>query len=376
MSEPTDGWSAPGGSAAPGYGPPSYGPPADPAPGAQGAGWQAPAGWGPQQQGGPPAWGAPRPVEQRPGVIPLRPLGLGELLDGAVQVVRRYPRPTLGLSAIIALASTVLNAIFLYTAFRPLANLDTTSLESGAELDAEIGGAIAGGVASFALTSLATVVLAGVITVVIGKAVLGQPITFTEAWATVRPLVLRLIGLALLINLVIYGLPIAGIAVAVGLGVGLGAGGLFLGVPLAFAGIAAGVYFWPALALAPSVLVLERSTIRTAMSRSTALVKRSWWRVFGILLLAFVIVGIVSNVLQVPFALLGAGGDLFSGDLDVTSLVYVLATAIGAGLAQALVAPFETGVRALLYVDRRMRAEGLDVSLQASAATPPAPGTS
>jgi hypothetical protein len=36
-------------------------------------------------------------------------------------------------------------------------------------------------------------------------------------------------------------------------------------------------------------------------------------------------------------------------------------------VASFLVNPFVSGVTALLYVDRRMRAEGLDVALRASA---------
>ena len=44
---------------------------------------------------------------------------------------------------------------------------------------------------------------------------------------------------------------------------------------------------------------------------------------------------------------------------------------VGAGIAQTVVAPFTAGVRALLYIDRRMRAEGLDVSLMAAVATSP-----
>ena len=46
-----------------------------------------------------------------------------------------------------------------------------------------------------------------------------------------------------------------------------------------------------------------------------------------------------------------------------------MAQQVGAGLASVLVAPFSSGVMALLYVDRRMRAEGLDVALQTATGT-------
>lgn len=52
------------------------------------------AGWGQQ-----PGW-APPPAP-KPGVIPLRPLGLGEILEGAISYIRANPKVTLGLSAVV-----------------------------------------------------------------------------------------------------------------------------------------------------------------------------------------------------------------------------------------------------------------------------------
>ena len=49
------------------------------------------------------------------------------------------------------------------------------------------------------------------------------------------------------------------------------------------------------------------------------------------------------------------------------TLVLFLLVTVGSGLATFLVSPFTSGARALLYVDRRMRAEGLDLTLQAAA---------
>jgi hypothetical protein len=368
MSEPTDGWSAPSGP-----------PPSAPTP-PQAAEWQAPPGWGAQPTGwgaqptapGQPAWGAPRPPEPRPGVIPLRPLGLGELLDGTVQVVRRYPRPTLGLSALIAVVTSVVNALFLLTAFAPFADLDTSSSGSSgttAEFDAEVGGLLAGGLATAVVAGLATVVLAGVITAVVGRAVLGQPMTFGEAWAAVKPLVLRLVGLALLTGLIVFATLGVGVAVAIGLGAVGGVAGIVVAVPLGIGAVALTAYVYVRLSLAPAAMVLERCGIVESMRRSGVLVRRSWWRVFGILALTFIIVQVVGSVLQLPFGVLSSGSAFLTGEVDPSSLGYVLPAAIGGGIAQALVAPFESGVRALLYVDRRMRAEGLDVALQASSTT-------
>jgi hypothetical protein len=380
-----DSWGRPAETAAPAPdappphapGPPAAGsPPGPQAPASQAPGWQAPPGWGGEQSGPPPygGWGAPRPPEVKPGVVPLRPLGLGEILDGAVGILRRYPRPALGLSALVALVTTLLNLVLVLTAFQPFLDLDPATLESGSteDLEGALGGVAAGSGATALVSLVANVVLTGVITAVVGKAVLGQPLTIGQAWQQVRPRLLPLLGLAVLVPLIVGAVVVAGVAVAVAL-VALGGGWLaVVAVPLGLAAVLAGVFLYVRLSLAASALVLERVGVRASMRRSSLLVKRDWWRVFGILLLTLVISQSVSAILQLPFqasaGLPGFGGfeEVSTGELIVSS--------IGSAIALTLVAPFTAGVRALLYVDRRMRAEGLDVQLAASAGAPPAPG--
>ena len=53
---------------------------------------------------------------------------------------------------------------------------------------------------------------------------------------------------------------------------------------------------------------------------------------------------------------------------NATDTLKVVLAAVYGGLVVTVVKPFTAGVRALLYVDRRMRAEGLDVQLAAAAA--------
>lgn len=340
----------PGGWASPGWGaPPQYGPPA---PG--------------QPYGPPPGWGGPVPGAPRPGVVPLRPLGLGELLDGSVGVVRRYPRPTLGLSVVVALVSTALGLLVLLLLPDGLLSAASSSQDV---TDAQLGGAVVGGVGTVLVTGLAGIVLAGVITIVVGRAVLGQPMSTGEAWRALRPLLGRLIRLALVTGLLVVGAAAAGVLLAALSYAVAGAAGLVLGVPVGIAGFVAAAYLYIRLSLAAPVLVLEKVGVREALRRSGVLVSRSFWRVLGILLLAALIAAAVGQVLQVPFVVLGGGTGLFTGSAEV-GLTALVVTQIGAGVAQTLTAPFSSGVRALLYVDRRMRAEGLDVALAAAAAAP------
>jgi hypothetical protein len=101
---------APQGWGSPGYGQrPSAPPPPPPPPGAgQQQGWgHAPTpGGAPQYGWGPPLQAAWQPP--KPGVIPLRPLGVGEILDGAISTIRANPRLMLGLSALVAVVTQVI----------------------------------------------------------------------------------------------------------------------------------------------------------------------------------------------------------------------------------------------------------------------------
>src|SRR4051812_4243769 len=293
MSEPTPGWASPGGHD------PASTPTAPPGPSAD---WQPAGGWT-QPGWGQPGWGQPRPPEPKPGVVPLRPLGLGELLDGAVALIRRYPRPVLGLSAALAIISTALNVTLALTVFKPLIDFDISTFESGGtattdEVDGFFGGALIGSLGSSLVTALATVILTGVVTVVVGRGVLGEPITLGEAWSVVRSALWRLVGLSLLVTLLVYGSLAVGVTLAVIFVAVLGGWGWLPALVLGAVGICLAVYLYCRLALAPCVLILERAGVRTSMRRSGVLVGGAWWRVCGILILAAIVAGVVANVIQ------------------------------------------------------------------------------
>jgi hypothetical protein len=308
-------------------------------------------------------------------VVPLRPLGLGELLDGAVTIIRRYPRPVLGLSAALAIIATALNVTLAITVFKPILSFDINALTNNStssgtnQFDGFAGGAALGSLASSVISALATIVLTGVLTAIAGRGVLGEPMTLREAWDQVRPALWRLIGIAIVTGVLVYGALAGGIVLAVVLIATAGAISAIVGVPLALGAVCLAVYLYCRLALAPCAAILERAGLRQSLRRSGVLVRRSWWRVFGVLLLAVVVASIVGQVVQAPFALFGLAPALFQQGTaaDTTTRVLVF-TYIGAGIAQTVIAPFAAGVRALLYIDRRMRAEGLDVALTAAAA--------
>ena len=351
------GWGTPGGSpdparpvegdapptpATPGATPPGYG---------TATGYTPPPGYGQgpsQGWGTPPGWGPPRTPDVKPGIVALRPLALGEILDGAISLIRRHPRVTLGLSAIVATVQALLSL--------PL----TVGVLRNSSPTADLGGDPENPLASFsamftpsgiALAILAAVlglVLTGLLTIVTAEAVLGRSITLPEVLRRARPLLWRLVGAGVLAGLLPY----------------LGLVALLVG----------GVFLWAALSLTMPALVLERLTVRRALARSWRLVLPDFWRVLGIGLLAWLIANVVSGVLTLPATLAATFllGD--PGSSGTATAVLVTVSALAGIVSTTFTAPFSAGVLALLYLDRRMRAEGLDVTLQRTVAEDAAAG--
>ncbi|MEU8603810.1 glycerophosphoryl diester phosphodiesterase membrane domain-containing protein [Streptomyces parvulus] len=373
-------WSAPSGPSVPGQTPPP--PPPGPAWGApppgppggyggQGGGYGAPG--GPGGWGG--GWGGPPPAA-KPGVIPLRPLGVGEILDGAVSTMRTYWRTVLGISLTVAVFTEIIVVLLQGLV---LDNSGTEALNDPDASLSELGDALTetsiNSGAVFLISLIGTVLATALLTTVTSRAVLGRPVTAGEAWRDARPQVLKLFGLIALLLLIVAGIVLAGMAP--GLLVTATAGG-GAGVALTVLGfLAAGVvavWLMVRFSLASPALMLEKQGIKKALSRSVKLVRGSWWRVFGIQLLATIIANVVASIIVIPFAFLAAavGGDGVSGFLEGTGDVgwtFLVVSGIGSVIGSMITFPITAGVAVLLYIDQRIRREALDLELARAAGT-------
>ena len=381
---PGYGQQAPYGQQPPGYGqqapygqqPPGYGPP-------PGYGQQPPYGQQPGYGQQPPYGQYPgygqgyQPPGPEPGGIPLRPLGVGEILSGAFTSIRQNPAATLGLSAILLTVYGVAS-----TAFSLLLRDVVGQLNIGAGQDmthAQVRHLLFDVFAIVLPSVLAIVVLAviielvltGLLTVVIGRGVLGQKVSMGEAWRLGLPRLPAILGAIVLAGLCILGVwAVVGVIVIVFVLLHIYAAAIAFGI---LAGIAA---FWVTVwlsimfSLSVPVVVLERQGPVTALARSWRLVRRSFWRVLGILLLAGIVVSVAAFVLQLPFSLLealaGGSGGVF-GLTASRSVAAVIIGGVGTIVAGAVTRPISAGVTVLLYLDMRMRKEGLDLALQNAA---------
>ena len=322
-------------------------------------------------------WGA-IPQAPKPGVVPLRPLGVGEILDGAISYARRDPRTVLGISAAISLvqALTTLGTMRLFgdalgslSAFPPDPTTGTYTNDLASSLIRLVAGSLVTIVVSFVLGVLAV----GLLTTVMSQAVLGRRVTLREAWTRTAQRFWALVGVTLLVGLFLTVVGGGGLAIAIGVGYLVGSAsdagvGVLVGFILA---VGAGIlvaWAYVRLLLAPVAVVLERVGPVRAMTRSGELVKGAWWRTLGITLLAMIIAGVVSQVISLPFSLVGALGVSATGSSDALPWSLMLITTVGSLLASIITLPFTSGVTALLYVDRRIRREALDIELQRAAA--------
>jgi hypothetical protein len=375
----------PAGPPPPGYPPPGYPPPGyqgDPPPAYQGyppPGSYPPPGYPPPGYGGPPSYygypppgypGYGPPLALKPGVIPLRPLTLSDIFNGAVAYIRANPKATLGLTTVVVVAAQLLALVLSLGPLAAAGQLAPTIAGEEVPTGVLLGSSLSS-LAGAAATWLSTILLNGMLTVVVGRAVFGASINVGEAWRRLRPRLWALIGFTLLeiigalVLIGVVALIIAGVAMAVG-----GVAAAVVGVPLGLVAILGLIYLVTILSFTPVLIVLERLPIVAAMSRSFKLIRNDFWRVFGISLLAGIVAALISGAVSIPFSF---GGQLvLTAASSTLALMFALVLlSIGSAISQIITAPFSAGVVVLLYTDRRIRAEAFDLVLQTGAAYGP-----
>lgn len=346
-------------------------------PGAAPAGGPQPIPAWQQQQQSTPGWTPP----PKPGLIPLRPLSFGTILGSSFRVMRRNPAPTFGLAVLLYGAITLV----FFAVFGGLTAL-LLSRATSADFDDQ-GDILAGGVAlviismlvPLALATIATGILQGIISLEVARATLGEKLRVRGLWRLAKGRVAPLVGWSLLLTgAIVTFLTIASVVtVAVFVaasassdgGVVVVLGGVLLTLFFALAFIVLGAWLGTKLSLVPSVIMLERLTLRESMVRSWSLTQNNFWRTLGIQLLINAIVGAASSVITTPVSLIGSIAAVVvnpNGDsgayLAIVATTYVI-TGIVSIIVGAIGLVMQSAAVALIYIDIRMRKEGLDLEL-------------
>jgi glycerophosphoryl diester phosphodiesterase family protein len=268
----------------------------------------------------------------------LRPLTLGELLDRAFFLYRKY---FLVFAGIIAFPHLALLAVQLIgVMLRPGRTLGSAGISG--------------------LWTLLTIVVAlgvgaisqGGTVVAVSQVHLGRPVSISEAFAGMKG---RAFSLALIM---------------IGYWIGIGVGFALLIVP--------GIILALMWALTIPVAVLEEKGLRDSVERSAELTKGHRGRVFLIYLLFVVLFYAVYLAWEIPI-LAAIGFAVRSSHNPMPPLWMLLAIPVGTFLTQCVVGPLMTIALSLMYYDERVRKEAFDLQhMMASldGATPgPVPAT-
>jgi hypothetical protein len=226
-----------------------------------------------------------------------------------------------------------------------------------------------------ALSILGSALLQAVLVLDVARGTVGEKNRMGVLWRAAGRRLLPLTGwFAILLGVTVLAVgAVVGVAVLVGMiggtavlvAVGVGALG-------ALALLAAGVWLGTKTALVPSIIVLERRGVIASLRRSWVLTQGSFWKTFGVLALIGVIMYTATQIISTPVSFIGglAIGFLFptGASNDSASFIGVMVTVYGLTLLVSLVlgaiaAVVQSSAAAVVYIDLRMRKEGLDLDL-------------
>lgn len=286
----------------------------------------------------------PAPAPSEP-LLRLRPLGLGEILDDIFRIYRRHFGLLCAISLLVSVPSlliqfatgSVANLGFLFNVFGNLGNPQSSST------------LVAPGRPNLQLFGLSYLVLLALLPFSIGAVsraaidiALGNPVSVRSAFAGVARRYWALLGQTLIVVVAIVPLVLC-FPVAIWIGVRW-----VVGVP---------------------ALLAEGIGPLKGLGRSWTLTRGNWWRLFGTLLLVYLLQAAISTALGALGLPLGFAIPFIS---PVVRAAIVLTVSTVAG---ALTLPVVYLCIVLLYFDLRIRREHFDLDQLARQAVPPsAPG--
>ena len=254
----------------------------------------------------------------------LRPLSFGEILDGAFVLYRRH-LATLFVATLVPFLPAVLFWIFV-------------GATMGDDLDAE-GLSTVANLLLTPYSLMATLVVWGALMHLASRAYLGGEVSMGEGY---RVALRRFLPL-LVSGVVVYLLFVLGLVLLV--------------VP----GIIAGIVFFAVW----QVVVIEGKGPFAAMGRSRQLARGAWKRIFGVMFVAMVI-AFTPTMLSTATVIGFYGMEAFRGPaVEVAANIgwAFIATSVLSTILSALTYPYFATVMTLLYYDRRVRTEALDLEM-------------
>lgn len=312
-------------------------------------------------------------------MIPLRPLGLGDVLAGAFTVFRRNARVLLLWSVLLSGVLGLLSTLASTLGQQALQSRMFSALDGGSGADSVLAGTLT-------LTALISVVLpflaylgrgflVAPVAADTGQRVLGRRATFRGLWAllagrrwSVVAWMLVQVGAGVGIAIV-AGLVFFGVFAAMG-AADSGTGWFVLALVLFVLGLlVVVVWLGTRFVLTVPTIALEGRSVFAAAAQSWRLTRGAFWRTFGILLLVQLMFGFAASIASIPLTI---GAVLIGGTFDPLGQTdapsgagagAIIAIAIGSLLAiavQCITDVLSASITTFLAIDRRIRTEALD----------------
>lgn len=287
----------------------------------------------------------------KPGIIPLRPLGIGDVVTGSLAAITTNLRAVAPISAVIAVISALIGLLVSALA-------DSIDVADGTALSA-FGGLAA---LSTAAAVFLTAVLTGALAYPTSRAVEGRYPPLKRCWERLAPRLPAVLAIAAIAFVIIAVPLIAVTAIFSAAGAASSAGLAVLGALLGIVSAVALVAVTTFIVFAMPITVLEGLTPIAALRRSVALVRPVCWRVLGCLLLVALIIAIAQSVITSPTGDIADVADGVSGGIVASTTKLIASTALTA-LADFVTLPFLGTAITVLYTDARIRLEGFDITL-------------
>lgn len=291
----------------------------------------------PSRPVGPSPAGADR--RARPGMPRLGPMTVSDVLDGAFDILKRAPGTIIAFTAVFAVPVQILGAYLQRDLLGGQSFLDVVDQADSSLQAVEDTSPASDFWAQMVLLfgpSLALVFVAAGIVRLVGAWQAGGDLSLGQLLRGSLPRAWPLLASWLLVH------------------VAEGIGSLLFGFP----GLVAMTWF---LVTAP-VVGAEGLGPVAAMRRSARLTTRRFWPVLGLALLS----GIVSSLFGYALGLVPTTLSLFVGTDGLGWLV----TAVAGVVTSMITLPIVAGATVLIYLDLRVRTEGLDLELDAREVLP------
>ena len=315
-----------------------------------------------------PTWTPPA----REPFVPLRPLTLGQILAGAFRALRHNPGVTLGPAIVFSLVAALGATAISWGVVNPLVVALGSSTAASYELYTwfeSFGAGLISWIVAQSLVLAVGILQQAVSAVDVAHAVLGRRITPGGLRRRTRGLRSQVVLWAIVVLVAAMAGGCAGAMAIAAVAVASPPFAVLAGFAVFAVGLVLLAWFGTRLAFVPSAIVVERIPFWRAVGRSRRLTRGYFWMTFGIRLLcwgmiwfATLLVGIPVQMLTSWFTgILAGNGDL--GDTLTVNTVGMIAASVVSAVISAIGLVITTSADAILYLDLRMRHEGLDLEL-------------